>query len=94
MSASEIWERDRKLKRLREELLNEESKLVLYKKLKAASQSLKENVSITPSLPATATLPNIPATINKTSLSVTPAPPALIPTTRGSHHGKPASMIT
>lgn len=42
-SAAEIWERERKLRKMREELRNEETKLVLLKKIKHSQQVMKEN---------------------------------------------------
>lgn len=43
LSAAEIWDRERKLRRIREELRNEETKLVLLKKIKYSQQVMKEN---------------------------------------------------
>jgi len=43
LSAAEIWERERKLRKLREELRNEETKLILLKKIKHSQQVMKEN---------------------------------------------------
>jgi hypothetical protein len=43
LSAAEIWERERKLRQLREELRNEETKLILLKKIKHSQQVMKEN---------------------------------------------------
>lgn len=43
LSAAEIWERERKLRKIREELRNEETKLVLLKKIKHSQQVMKEN---------------------------------------------------
>lgn len=43
LSAAEIWERERKLRKLREELRNEETKLILLKKIKLSQQVMKEN---------------------------------------------------
>ncbi|CAG9863289.1 unnamed protein product [Phyllotreta striolata] len=67
-SPMEIKQRERGLRRLREELRAEEMKLVLLKKLKQ-SQQLKENVAVLP--------PNIPASVLPpaglpSGLSITP----------------------
>ena len=43
LSAAEFWERERKLRKIREELRNEETKLVLLKKIKHSQQVMKEN---------------------------------------------------
>lgn len=43
LSAAEIWERERTLRKLREELRNEETKLILLKKIKLSQQVMKEN---------------------------------------------------
>lgn len=43
LSAAEIWERERNLRKLREELRNEETKLILLKKIKHSQQVMKEN---------------------------------------------------
>lgn len=43
LTAAEIWERERKLRKLREELRNEETKLVLLKKIKHSQHVMKEN---------------------------------------------------
>lgn len=43
LSAAEIWERERMLRKIREELRNEETKLVLLKKIKHSQQVMKEN---------------------------------------------------
>lgn len=68
LSPYEIKQRDRCLKRIREELRSEEMKLVLLKKLKQ-SQQLKENVAVLPpSIPSSALPPKgLPS-----GLSITP----------------------
>ncbi|XP_037052532.1 transcriptional repressor p66-beta-like isoform X2 [Bradysia coprophila] len=77
LSAAEIWERERNLRKLRDELRNEETKLVLLKKIKQSQQLLKENIIVTPSV---APLPT--SVMTKGSLTLTPttlpatAPPA------------------
>lgn len=79
LSAAEIWERERGLRKLREELRNEETKLVLLKKLKQSQHVLKENI-----MQPNANIGNnsnpiidIPAALTKGSLSVTPAPASM-----------------
>lgn len=50
LSPSELVERERQLRMLREELRNEETKLILLKKLKQSQQiMMKENLIVTPS---------------------------------------------
>ncbi|XP_055625853.1 transcriptional repressor p66-alpha isoform X2 [Toxorhynchites rutilus septentrionalis] len=74
LTAAEIWERERGLRKLREELRNEETKLVLLKKLKQSQQvMMKENLIVAPSNPnMNNPLASIPAALTKGSLSVTP----------------------
>lgn len=72
MSTVEIWERERGLRKLREELRNEETKLVLLKKLKQSQQVMKENLVVTPTNIPVNPLAGIPAALTKGSLSVTP----------------------
>lgn len=51
MSPTELLERERTLRTLREELRNEETKLILLKKLKQSQQiMMKENLIVTPSM--------------------------------------------
>ncbi|XP_063698445.1 transcriptional repressor p66-alpha isoform X1 [Culicoides brevitarsis] len=94
LSAAEIWERDRKLRKLREELQKEEAKLLLYKKLKQSNAvAVKE-----PSIPAALTnnvlnssvLSNIPSILSKTQLSVTATSGVPLHSSRG----KPASLLS
>ena len=85
MSAGEIWERERSLRKLREELRNEETKLVLLKKLKQSQQMMKENLIVTP----TNILAGQNNVLSSGSLSVTPSqqnPLSVIPAalTKGS----------
>lgn len=90
LSAAEIWERDRGLRKLREELRNEETKLVLLKKLKQSQQVLKENLIVTHSNASNSSNPllDIPAALTKGSLSVTPAPPPSTPSLQITAHSK------
>lgn len=68
LSPSQLRQRERGLRRLREELRAEEMKLVLLKKLKQ-SQQLKENVAVLPpSIPASA----LPPTGLPSGLIITP----------------------
>uniref|UniRef100_A0A1B0GKA5 Transcriptional repressor p66 coiled-coil MBD2-interaction domain-containing protein n=1 Tax=Lutzomyia longipalpis TaxID=7200 RepID=A0A1B0GKA5_LUTLO len=73
LTPAELWERERGLRKLREELRNEETKLVLLKKLKQSQQMMKENLIVTPTnLPNTNNpLAAIPAALTKGTLSVT-----------------------
>lgn len=78
LSAAEIWERDRGLRKMRESLRNEETKLVLLKKLKQSQHVLQqENLIVTHANASNSSNPliDIPAQLSKGSLSVTPAPP-------------------
>lgn len=82
LSAAEIWERERKLRKLREELRNEETKLILLKKIKLSQQVMKENK--TPSNLSSShgaqnlaqnyssTLAMLPQALSKGSLTVIP----------------------
>lgn len=69
LSAAEIWERERNLRKLREELRNEETKLVLLKKIKQSQQLLKENIVVT-TTPSVVPLPT--SVMTKGSLTLTP----------------------
>ncbi|XP_017775862.1 PREDICTED: transcriptional repressor p66-beta isoform X2 [Nicrophorus vespilloides] len=77
LSPSELRQRDRGLRRLREDLRAEEMKLVLLKKLKQ-SQQLKENVAIPPSVPQSA----LPPTGLPQGLIITPTT-VKVPTNKG-----------
>jgi hypothetical protein len=68
LSAAEIWERERKLRKLREELRNEETKLILLKKIKHSQSVMKENK--TPSHGAGAQ--NLSQTYNNPALAMLP----------------------
>lgn len=96
LSAAEIWERERGLRKLREELRNEETKLVLLKKLKQSQSVLKENLIVTHSNAANPSNPiiDIPAALTKGSLSVTPAPPpSVLQQTKSSSRNSAAQLI-
>uniref|UniRef100_A0A182SB21 Transcriptional repressor p66 coiled-coil MBD2-interaction domain-containing protein n=1 Tax=Anopheles maculatus TaxID=74869 RepID=A0A182SB21_9DIPT len=94
LTAAEICERERGLRKLREELRSEETKLVLLKKLKQSQQvMMKENLIVTPS---NTNLPNplasIPAALTKGSLSVTPTNAVPLPAhSKSSSSSKPIS---
>lgn len=78
LSPQEIWQRERGLRRLREELRAEEMKLVLLKKLRQ-SQQLKENVAVVPpAIPQQA----LPPTGLPSGLSITPTT-VKVPSTKG-----------
>uniref|UniRef100_U5ERD8 Putative simjang n=1 Tax=Corethrella appendiculata TaxID=1370023 RepID=U5ERD8_9DIPT len=80
LSAAEVWERERGLRKLREELRCEETKLVLLKKLKQSQQMMKENLIVTPSNPSQVNNPlaSLPVSLTK-SLSVTPTTAVPLP---------------
>lgn len=91
LSAAEIWERDRGLRKMRESLRNEETKLVLLKKMKQSQQVLQqENLIVTHSNASNSSNPliDIPAQLSKGSLSVTPAPPPSTPSLQITAHPK------
>lgn len=79
MTAAEIWEREKGLRKLREELRNEETKLVLLKKLKQSQMVMKENLVVTP----TNVTNNNPlaaiSSVVRGSLSVTPTTAVPLP---------------
>lgn len=76
LSAAEIWERERTLRKLREELRSEETKLVVLKKLKQSQMTMKENLIVTPInsnanvTPMVTNLPSAPILLSKSSISV------------------------
>ncbi|XP_065087882.1 transcriptional repressor p66-beta isoform X5 [Ochlerotatus camptorhynchus] len=91
LTAAEIWERERGLRKLREELRSEETKLVLLKKLKQSQQvMMKENLIVTPSnVNMNNPLASIPAALTKGSLSVTPTNAIPLPA-----HSKSSKAVT
>lgn len=78
LSPQEVLQRERGLRRLREELRAEEMKLVLLKKLRQ-SQQLKENVAVVPPVVPPAALP---PTGLPSGLSITPTT-VKVPLTKG-----------
>lgn len=76
LTPSELKEREKELRKLREDLRNEETKLVLLKKLKQSQHIMKENLIVTPSnnvvVSPTNPLASISVSLAKGSLSVTP----------------------
>ncbi|CAD7003334.1 unnamed protein product [Ceratitis capitata] len=73
LSPAEIEEREKGLRKLREDLRNEETKLVLLKKLKQSQHVMKENLALNPVTPSSNPLTIIPTALtSKGSLSVTP----------------------
>lgn len=82
LSPAEVEERERMLRKLREELRNEEMKLVLLKKLRQ-SQQMKENIAVTPtsgsaqtsgssSVPPPAGTKVLPGMVKPTTSSLSP----------------------
>lgn len=73
LSPAEIEEREKGLRKLREDLRNEETKLILLKKLKQSQLVMKENLVLTPAVSSSNPLAIIPTALtSKGSLSVTP----------------------
>lgn len=77
LSAAEIWERERNLRKIREELRNEETKLVLLKKIKHSQQVMKENKTPSNLPPGMGQnynnpLAMLPQSLSKGSLTVIP----------------------
>ncbi|XP_033221490.1 transcriptional repressor p66-beta-like isoform X6 [Belonocnema kinseyi] len=96
LSSDELAERERNLRKLREELRSEEMKLVLLKKLKQ-SQQLKENIAAVPKVPSK--LPP-PVTVQPPPHShrTGKAPPPLLrgqpaPSRSSSLHAPPPGML-
>ncbi|XP_078042929.1 transcriptional repressor p66-beta simjang isoform X2 [Augochlora pura] len=95
LSSDELAERERTLRKLREELRSEEMKLVLLKKLRQ-SQQLKENIAAVPKVPSK--LPP-PVTVQQAPLShrTGKAPPPLLrgqpAPSRSSIHVPPPGML-
>ncbi|XP_063984706.1 transcriptional repressor p66-alpha isoform X3 [Diachasmimorpha longicaudata] len=96
LSSDELAERERTLRKLREELRSEEMKLVLLKKLRQ-SQQLKENIA---AVPKTANKLPPPVTIQPAPHShrTTKAPPPLLrgqpaPSRSSSLHAPPPGML-
>ncbi|XP_058458896.1 transcriptional repressor p66-alpha isoform X2 [Malaya genurostris] len=91
LTAAEIWERERGLRKLREELRSEETKLVLLKKLKQSQQvMMKENLIVTSSnTNINNPLAAIPAALTKGSLSVTPTNSVPLPA-----HSKSSKIVS
>lgn len=81
LTPAELKEREKGLRKLREDLRNEETKLVLLKKLKQSQHVMKENLVVTPtSVSPTNPLAAIPAALTtKGSLSVTPTTAVPLP---------------
>ncbi|XP_067643170.1 transcriptional repressor p66-beta isoform X2 [Eurosta solidaginis] len=76
LSPTEIEEREKGLRKLREDLRNEETKLVLLKKLKQSQHVMKENLALNPIVSSANPIAVIPAALTaKCSLSVTTSTP-------------------
>ena len=81
LTPAELKEREKGLRKLRDDLRNEETKLVLLKKLKQSQHVMKENIVVTPtSVSPTNPLAAIPAALtSKGALSVTPTTAVPLP---------------
>lgn len=86
LSPAEVLERERLVRRLREELRNEEMKLVLLKKLRQ-SQQMKENIAVVPPTTAVPAMQASPTPQQSKPVNAAPPPP---PAMRNSH-SKPSS---
>lgn len=82
LTGSELKEHQRRIRRLKAELMNEEMKLVLLKKIRL-SQLTKENISVPPPAGPPPSLSHIGGAPTRTTNSVYPAPSVVPP----SHHG-------
>lgn len=94
LSSDELAERERMLRKCREELKTEEMKLVLLKKLRQ-SQQLKENIAAVPKIPSK--LPP-PVTVQQVPHRTGKAPPPLLrgqpaPSRSSSLHAPPPGMV-
>ena len=94
LSSDELAERERMLRKCREELKSEEMKLVLLKKLRQ-SQQLKENIAAVPKIPSK--LPP-PVTVQQVPHRAGKAPPPLLrgqpaPSRSSSLHAPPPGMV-
>ncbi|XP_012148304.1 transcriptional repressor p66-beta simjang isoform X1 [Megachile rotundata] len=101
LTSDELAERERTLRKLREELRSEEMKLVLLKKLRQ-SQQLKENIAAVPKvpskLPPPVTVQQAPHSVRDFSLRTAKAPPPLLrgqpaPSRSSSLHAPPPGML-
>lgn len=95
LSSIELAEREKTLRKLKEELRSEEMKLVLLKKLKQ-SQQLKENIAAIPKV--TNKLPSITVQPQISHNRTNKAPPPLLrgqpaPSRNNSLHGPPPGML-
>lgn len=81
LTPAELKEREKGLRKLRDDLRNEETKLVLLKKLKQSQHVMKENIVVTStSVSPTNPLAAIPAALtSKGALSVTPTTAVPLP---------------
>ncbi|XP_076286009.1 transcriptional repressor p66-beta simjang isoform X2 [Lasioglossum baleicum] len=95
LSSDELAERERTLRKLREELRSEEMKLVLLKKLRQ-SQQLKENIAAVPKVPSKLP-PPVPVQQAPLSHRTGKAPPSLLrgqpAPSRSSIHVPPPGML-
>lgn len=96
LTPAELKERENGLRILRDDLRNEETKLVLLKKLKQSQHVMKENIVVTPtSVSPTNPLAAIPAALtSKGALSVTPTTAVPLPAHAKSSRSNNSSNIT
>ncbi|XP_011494219.1 PREDICTED: transcriptional repressor p66-beta isoform X2 [Ceratosolen solmsi marchali] len=97
LSSDELAERERSLRKLREELRSEEMKLVLLKKLRQ-SQQLKENIAAVPKVPSKLPPPVTCQPVMTHSHRTGKAPPPLLrgqpaPSRSSSLHAPPPGML-
>ncbi|XP_029164054.1 transcriptional repressor p66-alpha isoform X4 [Nylanderia fulva] len=95
LSTDELAERERVLRKYKEELKSEEMKLVLLKKLRQSQQQLKENIATVPKIPSK--LPP-PVTVQQVPHRAGKAPPPLLrgqpaPSRSSSLHAPPPGMV-
>jgi hypothetical protein len=87
LSAGEIFEREKKLRKIREELRNEETKLVLLKKIKHSQQVMKENKTPTNMAHGAQNLSQNPYSLSMLPHSLSKGSLTVIPTNLADYKG-------